>query len=71
MSNIIFVELLQTAAENFSHYVESQSTRSTSSKRVDKFDRTTETTLFYRGSRILGKQVRDPLCGYRYYLRKD
>lgn len=71
MTTIAFVELLQTAPENFSHYVESQSTRTQSQTKTDFYGRTTETTVFYRGSRILGKLVRDPLCGYRYYLRKD
>lgn len=29
-----------------------------------------ETTSFYRGCKILGKQVRDEENGYRFYVRK-
>ena len=66
---IIYKELTQTAAENFLHYVESKSNRTAFSESVDEFGRMHEATVFYRGSRITGKQVRDPLYGYRYFLR--
>lgn len=53
------------SAEKFVHCVESASTRTTF-----KVTSELETTTYWRGKRIIGKQTRD-LTGYRYYIRID
>jgi hypothetical protein len=70
MSRHTYDEITHFAAENFCFLVDTPSTREKRTMRLDDFGRTIETIVFYRGSRILGKQVRD-VCGWRYYLRKE
>jgi len=55
-------------AGNFDHYVSSKATRQESSKWRDSHGRIIETTVYYRGLKIIGKQTRDSF-GYRYFLR--
>ena len=64
-----FSQLIDHAADNFCHYVELPSTRQKTVISKDSYGRSIETVTFFKGSKILGKQVRD-FTGYRYYIRK-
>ena len=67
---IKYEEIRHFGPENFAALVDAPSTKRKASTTKDRFDRITERVLFYRGSRILGMQVRD-MTGYRYYIRND
>jgi hypothetical protein len=64
-----YEEIRHFGPENFSSLVDAQSTKRKSSATKDRFDRVTERTVFYKGNRIIGMQVRNA-NGYRYYIRK-
>ena len=66
---IQYEELRHFGPENFCAMVDTPSTKQASKTTTDQFDRQTEQTVFYRGSKILGMQTRS-VCGYRYYIRK-
>jgi len=66
---IQYEEIRHFGPENFVDLVECQSTGQKSSSRKDRFDRTIERIVFYRGSVILGMKIHD-VTGYRYYIRK-
>ena len=66
---IQYEEIRHFGLENFVFLVDAPSTKRRSSTTKDEFDRVTERLVFYKGSRILGMQVRN-VNGYRYYIRK-
>lgn len=70
MPEIHFEEIRHFAPENFHSLVEMQSTRQRIETTTDKWDRTTERTIYYKGSKIVGMQTRT-VSGYRYYIRKE
>lgn len=67
---MIFNEIYDHAQENFCHYVDQPSTRQKMVTEKDSYGRTIETTFFFKGTKVIGKQIRD-FTGYRYFLRKD
>ena len=64
-----FEEIKHFGPENFLSLVDAPSTKRKSSTTKDEYGRVTERLVFYKGSRILGMQVRN-VNGYRYYIRK-
>ena len=64
-----YEEIKHFGPENFLSLVDAPSTSRKSSATKDEYGRVTERLVFYKGSRILGMQVRK-VNGYRYYIRK-
>ena len=64
-----FEEIKHFGRENFLSLVDTPSTKRKASTTKDEYGRVTERLVFYKGSRIIGMQIRN-INGYWYYIRK-